>query len=167
MRRRIYFLFADAAQTKSAVNQLLVKRVDIKHMHVVANDKQDLSGLPEASMLQKNDIRHSLILGGLIGAFLGIGAAIAFHHALYMPYGPLALLITLVGIIFGAWASSMIGMTTPNTELKSYQQDIDNGKFLLIADVEKERVEEIESLIRKLHPGSVRLSEEPIKPSFP
>ncbi len=167
MRRRLYLLFDNVDHTRSAVNQLLVKRVELRYLHVVANDKQNLSGLPEASIFQKNDIRHSLIVGALVGALMGLGAAIAFHYALFMPYGPLAALITLVGAVFGAWASSMIGITAPNVDLKPYQEAIDNGKFLLIADVEKERVEEVSKLMRKLHPEAMPSSVEPIKPSFP
>lgn len=167
MKRRLYLVFDNADHTRSAVNQLLVKRVELRNLHVVTNERQSVEGLPEASIFQKNDIRHSLIIGALIGALMGLGAAIAFHYALYMPYGPIAALITLIGAVFGAWAASMIGMTTPNVDLKPYQAAIDSGKYLLIADVQKERVDEISELMHRLHPEATQSGVEPIKPSFP
>jgi len=61
----------------------------------------------------------------------------------------------------------MVGMITTNTELKPYIKHIEKGKLLLIVDVPKHRVEEIEKMIDKVDPDARFKGEEPTIPTFP
>ena len=67
----------------------------------------------------------------------------------------------------GSWASGMIGISTPNCHLKSFQKKIEQGWILLMVDVPKDRVREISAMIRKNHPGIHRQGIEPDLPAFP
>lgn len=51
--RRIYFLAPDIAITKKIVDDLLLARVEERHIHVLAKRGTPLEDLPEASLLQK------------------------------------------------------------------------------------------------------------------
>ena len=73
--RRIYFLVPDIATTKLIVDELLLARIEERHIHVIAKRGTELEDLPEASLLQKSDfipaVERGLALGGSVGALAG------------------------------------------------------------------------------------------------
>ena len=73
----------------------------------------------------------------------------------------------LGGTAFGAWTSTLIGLSTPNTALARFEPDIEAGKILLMVDVPVARVEEIEELIARRHPEAVDKGVDPSMPAFP
>lgn len=82
MRRRIYWLLPDLASARRTMNDLLLARVGDEHIHFVAKDGVDLSGLHEANLLQTSDLLRSaqlgLVVGGVGGAVVGFVAAMLF-----------------------------------------------------------------------------------------
>ena len=72
-----------------------------------ARDDISLSGLPEASLLEKSDLIHGLQLGFIVGGFTGIALAlIAYLMGMVVPGWET---ISMSGIIvgsafFGSWA---------------------------------------------------------------
>jgi hypothetical protein len=76
------------------------------------------------------------------------------------------LISLLVGGLFGAWASSMIGVSVPNTRLRAFSDDVAAGRVLLMLDVPPGRVEEVRSLVQRRHPECDR-GMEPAIPAFP
>lgn len=82
MRRRIYWLLPDLASARRTMNDLLLARVGDGHIHFVAKDGADLSGLHEANLLQTSDLLRSaqlgLVVGGVGGAVIGVVAAMLF-----------------------------------------------------------------------------------------
>jgi hypothetical protein len=89
------------------------------------------------------------------------------------PIGPFTfdvgtfLLTTLGGLGFGAWCSTLIGLSTPNSKLRAFEADIEAGKILLMVDVPVARIEEIEALLKRRHPGAIDKGVEPSMPAFP
>ena len=149
---RLYITFPDLIHTQRAVNSLLLKRVDIQHLGVIAKEGAPLGDLPQAPLSVRSDIRHSLIIGVLIGGLLGVGAGLFLHSQLNIGLTGYMILTTLIGAVFGAWAASMIGMIAPNSELLPFSADIEKGKLLLIVDVPIARVDEIKAIMGTRHP---------------
>ena len=54
--RRIYFLVPDIPMAKRIVDELLLARIEERHLHVLAKRGMPLENLPEASLLQKSDL---------------------------------------------------------------------------------------------------------------
>jgi hypothetical protein len=77
------------------------------------------------------------------------------------------LIATVVGALFGAWTATMIGISTPNTALKRFEAAIGEGRVLLMVDVPKDRVEEIQDLVHRSHPEASDHGLEPTMPAFP
>ena len=77
------------------------------------------------------------------------------------------MLATLGGMAFGAWTSTMIGLSIPSSDLKPFESDIEAGKILLMVDVPVARVEEIEQMLARRHPEAVDRGIEPSIPAFP
>ena len=168
--RRIYFLVPDIAIAKRIVDDLLLARIDERHLHVIAKRGTELEDLPEANMMQKSDfvpaVEHGLALGGSAGALAGL-VAIALPPASTVIAGGILLASTLVGAGVGAWAGSMIGVSTGNSRIKQFEAAIEAGQLLVLADVPTNRVEEIEARIKAHLPQVEIEGTEPIIPAFP
>lgn len=170
MRRRLYFLLPDVPSGRKLVDELLVARVDINHMHFMAKDDSLQDGMPAVNFLHKTDLVHGAQLGVVIGAIVGIGAGIflTMFPVEGMTLRTAAiLLVGLGGAIFGGWASGMNAAAVPNTRLKKFAAAIEQGQVLLILDVPTARVEEIEEMIAKRHPEISFGGMEPPMLAFP
>ena len=168
--RRIYFLVPDIAIAKRIVDDLLLARIEERHLHVIAKRGTELEDLPEANMMQKSDfvpaVERGLALGGSAGALAGL-VAIALPPASTVIAGGILLASTLVGAGVGAWAGSMIGVSTGNSRIKQFEAAIEAGQLLVLADVPTNRVEEIEARIKAHLPQVEIEGTEPIIPAFP
>ncbi len=170
MRRRLYWMLPNVDSARRCANDLLLARVEDRHMHFLAPRGTDLGELHEASWLQKSDARHGAWLGGVIGAILGGLAAVAFT---YFPVGGLvvnhlgALLLIGFGLVFGIWTASLVGISVPNSHLKRFAADIERGSVLLIVDVPFQRVDEIHELVQGKHPEAQWGGVDPTVPAFP
>jgi len=169
--RRLYFLVPDTTSAKAIVDELLLARVEERHIHLVAKDHDSLikEHLPEASLLEESDFVPALERGMAVGGATGLVAGLA---VLILPTGLIvgggALLATsLLGAGMGAWISSMIGISAPNSRLKKFEEALATGNLLMLIDVSKARVEEITELVAKHHPEAHVEGTEPTVPPFP
>jgi len=171
MRRRIYWLLPDLASARKTMEDLLVARISEQHIHFVANDGTDMSGLHEANLLQTSDViraaQAGLVIGGTAGAVLGALAAVYFPVVGENPQWGLVAVLAMVGGAFGAWSASMIGVSTPSNRLKRFTKAIEEGQILLMIDVPRSRVDEIEQRLHELHPEAHLEGVEPNIPAFP
>lgn len=197
MSRRIYWLLPDLASARRTMNDLLLARVSEGYIHFVARDGVDTTGLHVANVLQTSDVLRSaqvgLVIGGLTGALAGGIAALFFPivgevsglaalqavmslpqwgakevlMALDTPQWGAAGLLALFGGALGAWSASLIGVSTPSHRLRRFKEAIAQGQLLLMVDVPRSRVEEIEALLGKTHPEARFEGVEPDMPAFP
>jgi uncharacterized membrane protein len=93
--------------------------------------------------------------------------AIALPPASTVIAGGVLLGSALAGAGVGAWAGSLIGVSTANSRIKQFETAIESGQLLVLADVPKERVDEIEELVKSHLPEAVIEGTEPIIPAFP
>ena len=155
MRSRPYFLLPDIASARATANELLLARIEDRHMHFLATRGTDLGELHEANFLYKTDLVHGAAIGLMIGSFCGLLLGILLF--LIPPAGVKLQLVTIlittvVAGSVGAWIASIVGTSVPNSRLNIFHDDIAHGKILLIVDVPSRRVEWLRELIVKLHP---------------
>lgn len=171
MRKRIYWLLPDVASARRTMDHLLLARVGESQMHFVGRDDIDLSGLHVANTLQSSDIVRAAQMGGIIGAALGAaaGAVVAwtFPATDGPPTGGLTVALAIVGALFGIWVASMVGISTPSRRLRQFESALAQGQILLMVDVPRSRVEEIEARLQALHPEARLAGIEPHIPAFP
>lgn len=169
MRRRLYFLLPDVASAKRTADDLLLARVEDRHMQFLARRGTDLGELHEASYLEKTDIRRGAGIGLVFGV-LG-GALLGYMIVTYPPGGhpglSAAILATLIGAVLGTWMGSMAAAAVPNSRLKPFNAEIASGKILLMVDVPYERVDDIRTLVTSRHPEIVLSAQETRYPAFP
>jgi hypothetical protein len=170
MMRRIYFLVPDVTTTKKVVDELLLARIEERHIHVIAKSGTPMEDLPEANLFQKSDfipaVERGLAIGGSTGILAGL-VAISLPVTGPLLAGGVLLMATLSGAGIGAWAGGMIGVSVNNTQIKQFEDAIEAGQLLLLADVPKSRVEEIEERLKKLLPQVEIEGTEPTIPAFP
>ena len=170
--RRLYFLIPTIDSAKTIVDELLLARVDQRHIHIAAADHHALieANLPEASLLQESDfvpaVERGLAIGGATGILAGV-AAVALPGVGLALGGGAILGIGLAGAGMGAWLSSMIGISAPSSRLTEFEDAIKQGNLLMMVDVPKTRVDEITDLIKKHHPEAEIEGTEPVIPAFP
>ncbi|MBT8129637.1 MAG: DUF1269 domain-containing protein [Gammaproteobacteria bacterium] len=168
--RRLYFMVPDLDTANTVVDELLLKRVDDHHIHVVAKEGTPMGDLPEANLLQKSDfipaMERGLAVGGITGVLAGI-AAVTFPPAGLVLGGGAILGTSLAGAGIGAWISGMIGMDVPNSQIQKFEDAIEKGEVLMMVDIPKTRVEEIEALVQQHHPDADMGGTEPHIPAFP
>jgi hypothetical protein len=163
-------MLPDVHSARRMLDELLLMRIEERHLHFLARRGTLPADLPEASVLQKTDIVHGaqvgIVIGGIVGAIAG-GLLVFFP-----PEGVTLKLITVLtvaigGALFGAWASSMVASSVPNSRLKAFQTEMDAGKVLMMVDVPMRRVVEICELVARRHPEALSGGIEPTIPAFP
>jgi len=168
--QRLYFVIPNIESCRKIVNELLLARVEERYMHVVDKDDHVPSDLPQANLLQKSDFVPAVERGITIGGGTGLFAAIlaySFQSAGLEIGGFAILAICLAGGGIGAWISGMIGVDVPNSQLEPFTPAINAGNLLLIVDVKKNRVKEIEEMIKNMHPEASDHGVEASLPVFP
>ena len=167
---RLYFLMPDITVTHRLVNELLLSHVEERHIHVIAKEGTPMEELPEASLLQKSDfipaIERGLTLGAISGVLVGL-VAMAFPPAGLVVGGGAVSAIVAAGAGVGGWLSSMVGVSVPSTRLKKFEGAINAGEVLVLIDVKRDRVDEIEELVKQHHPEADIEGAEPKLPTFP
>ena len=141
MRRRLYFLLPDVESARHTADDLLLARVEDRHMHFLARRGTDLAELHEAGYLIKTDFMHGAGVG------LGLGA--------------------LGGALLGAWVASMVGASVPNSKLRQFQREIELGKVLLMVDVPYDALDDIRDVVSARHPEAVPAGQVRPYPVFP
>ncbi|MBI2752581.1 MAG: DUF1269 domain-containing protein [Betaproteobacteria bacterium] len=170
MRRRQYFLLPDVESARKTADDLLLARVEDRHMRFLARRGTDLGELHEASYLQKTDLLHGagigLGLGGVGGLLLG-AVIVSYPPEGTNPQLIAVLVAAILGAALGAWMASMAAAAVPNSRLKQFQEEIEKGKVLLMVDVPYGQVEQVRELVRKRHPEAVPGGQETRFPAFP
>lgn len=168
--RRIYFLIPDLETANKVSDELLLARIDERHIHVIAREGAELGDLPKASLLQTSDVipavERGLAVGGVTGILAGV-AAVTFPPAGLVLGGGAILATAIAGSGIGAWLSSMIGVDVVNSQIKQFEGAIEKGEVLFLVDVPKERVDEIETMVKVHHPDADVEGTEPHIPAFP
>jgi hypothetical protein len=168
--RRLYFLMPDIAITHELVKELLLSHVEERYIHVIAKEGIPMEDLPEASLLQKSDFIPAIERGVALGAVTGLAAgmvAMAFPPAGLVLGGGAVFAMGAVSAGIGGWLSSMIGSSVPSSRLKKFEDAIDQGEILVLVDIPRERVDEVEDLVRKHFPQAHIEGTEPMMPPFP
>ena len=156
MKQRIYWLLPDLASARRTMADLLGAGIETRHIHFAGRDGLDLIGLHAANVLQTSDVLHAaqrgLVFGGATGICTGLLVALCFPIVGDAPQWEVACLLAVLGGVFGAWSSSMIGISIPSPRLERFESAIAQGRILLMLDVRHSQAQAMASLLRAAHP---------------
>jgi hypothetical protein len=171
MRHRLYYLLPDIAAARSAMDELLLARIEARHIRFMTAGRNLPPELPEASLMQRTDIVRGAEMGMAFGAALGLLAGIGLLY--YFDFdragvkAAVVVIASLLGMLFGAWASSMQGASLPNSRLSAFASDLEAGSILLMVDVPSGSVDKVEAAMAERHPEMRFKGEESHIPTFP
>jgi hypothetical protein len=156
MKQRIHWLLPELASARRTMTDLLESGIETRHIHFAGRDGLDLSGLHAANVLQTSHViraaQTGLVVGGATGMSTGLLVALFFPITGLEPQWEVAALLTVLGGVFGAWSSSMIGISIPSPRLERYENAIEQGQILLMVDVSCAQVQAVTSLLQAAHP---------------
>ncbi len=152
MYRRLYFLFPDAPQTRRTVEELVQAGVTRNRMHAIAREDVDLSDLPSATPQQKRDTAwrlEQLFWGGNLAVFFMALAALLVTW--YWGFSLWSLVF--IGIMVATFVlGERFATEMPNVHLDEFRGALQHGEVLLMVDVPRWRVAEIEDRVHRRHP---------------
>jgi hypothetical protein len=170
MRRRLYWVLPNVDSAKRTADDLLLARVEDRHMHFLARDGTDLGELHQASVMQVSDVRRAAGMGFVIGGLLGglVAALLSLYpvDGIDLQQGGVLLLIGCGGL-FGVFASTLIGSSVPSSHLTRFATDVEGGRVLLMVDVPLHRVDTVRELLERRHPEAAWRGVDPSIPAFP
>lgn len=169
MRHRLFYLLPDADSARRTLDDLLLARIEERYIHFMTDGRPLPVDLPEANLFHKTDLVHGAAFGMLCGVGLGIGLAFLLisYFDLQGAHAVVFLVSTLIGVLFGGWAASLVGAAMPNTQLERFRKDLEGGKILGIVDVPARRIEQIENFLQQKHPEMQFCGEDTHRPVFP
>ncbi len=169
MRHRLYYLQSDSANARRTLDDLLLARIEERHIRFMTDGRPLAEGLPEASLFHKTDALRAASLGMLCGVGLGLGLALLLlNYFQLQEFSALVFLVsTMLGMLFGGWAASLIGVAVPGATLRKFQPELAKGRILLIVDVPARRLQELEQMLQQRHPEMQFCGEDAHRPVFP
>ena len=171
MRHRLYYVLPDVAAARAAMDELLLARIEARHIRFMTSGPALPAELPEAGLLQRTDIVRGAEMGMAAGVALGLLAGIGLLYYFDLESAGLkaavVVIASLLGMLFGAWASSMQGASLPNSRLSAFAQELERGSILLLVDVPSGAVEKVEAVMAERHPEMQFRGEESHIPTFP
>lgn len=163
--KRLYYMTADLKSTERISLDLHAAGITDWHFHVFSKDEAGLHKyhIHSVNLLQQFDIIHSGERGALIGITVGIAAAIS--TLLFAPFGEalgVEVLAIIVGLLamFGAWVGGMIGLSRENYKLSRFHNEVENGKYLIMVDINKDQEHKVREIMQRLHPEAMPKGED-------
>ncbi len=152
MRRRLFFLFPDEEHALRVVDELVQNGLDRSHVHALAGGRMKLSNLSPATPQQRADkvwLLERLFWNGNLAVFtLALLGLLASLYWGFSTWSVLAIGIMLITFIVG----ERFAVTLPHIHLNEFRGALSHGEVLLMVDIPKERVAEIEELVHRGHP---------------
>jgi len=105
-------------------------------------------------------------LGGTTGLFLGL-LAVAMPPAGIVLGGGAVLVIGAMGASLGGLLTGMAGSAFRSSRLSAFQQEIEDGKLLVMVDVPRDRIDHVNRLIEARDPDVEIEGIEPPAPFMP
>jgi hypothetical protein len=157
--RRLYFLLPDLDTAIRISDQLPLEGIEPRHVRFLGRRGISLGKLREAGLFYKTDLERGARFGILLGGSAGllVGSWLFLVQPEGISFGPLTILLgTLLGALLCTWHATLVAVSAPNARLRPFQQHIEAGKILLIADVPLARVSQLHNLVHAERPKNAK-----------
>lgn len=146
MDKRVVGVYENGEEAMAAIEDLKSQGYDRKDISAVARNQRDVE---EVSRETETKTEEGLatgaaaggILGGLTGLLIGAGALAIPGIGPLVAAGPLAGALSgaALGAGTGGLAGALIGMGIPEDDAKQYEEEVKNGKILVLVDQDAQR----------------------------
>lgn len=151
-KERLYFLVENDERAQTIVDGLKDAGLDEGDLQAVAHrDCYPIEGVPEAGLTDRTDFlpaaRRGVALGGTTGFLAGLAAVALPTPAIVLAGGAMVGTLTAAGAAVGTWAATLVGIGITHRDLKPFEEALEAGRVLVLADVPGDRRKEIEARI--------------------
>lgn len=155
MKRRLFFVMPDADHALATIGDLERTGIERTHVHAIAGPGVDAKPLPAATSQQQHDgawrLERLLWNANLWIFAVALAGGIASLYYDSTPGIVLSVAVMLGTLATGAWAAIQV----PDTHLDEFREALKHGEVLLMVDVPRGRVREIEEMVARRHPEAV------------
>lgn len=157
--KRLYVLVPTVKNATDIVGELHNMGITENDLHVLIKNENSLTltSIPKVGILHTTDVLHALSRGALVGAIAGFTVSLI---AINFPPGDLELGggvvigLTIFGTLFGAWVSSLIGISIPNPAVEKFNKAVEAGGILMLVDIPNSQQDDIMIFMKTKHPES-------------
>ncbi len=153
MYRRLFFLFPSIAEARKAVQDLIQEDISIKQMHSLSRPGVDLEGLPISAPNQRRDM-HAKIEDSLWNFNLGIFFIALFVLIVSFISANYFLVVISLLVMLATYAIGYYYLTKPTIHLSGFHAAFQHNEILLMVDVPKNKVAQIEQIIHNKNPSA-------------
>lgn len=148
MSVKLVFTIPDVNTAHSVVSALKGAGVSEEGISVVGNEATALDELPDSGEYA-NDVVPGAIrgagFGGATGLLAGLAAGIV---APGLVAGGAALAVLAAGgASFGVLASTLVGSSVPNSEIREYEESLERGELLFVVEVDEDKEQAVRQLL--------------------
>lgn len=172
--KRLYYLADNIDSVANVAADLYRKGITGWNFHVMSRNRQTLKYHrihTSNSFLHDRDSVRLAERGALIGVVAGICLTLSLImltpvlevHLLAITLVVITCLATylLMGTL-GAMLGGIYGSKFENNKIRKFHDDLVDGKFLIMADVTKENVEQVKNVMQVLHTDALAAGEDDI-----
>ncbi len=153
--KQLHFLFKSLNDLQSACFELEDCGIDHSRLHVVTKSHLSLEkrNLNDTGLFGDSDMIHTGLRGALFGVPMALLAAgIAWYFVGQSELGVVITgFITLVILGFCTWVGGLVGVAHENWRISPYHDQIEQGKSLLLVDIEPHQEQTVLALIASQH----------------
>ncbi|NLD72014.1 MAG: hypothetical protein GX649_04780 [Chloroflexi bacterium] len=168
MAKAVVGLYEDITRAEEAVDDLIRSGVDRERISLIApRERADRRHDEDLTEQEADEHRAEsagtgagigAVLGGGLGLLVGVVAVVATGVGPLLAAGPLV--STLAGAGLGAGAGAIVGalneLGVPEEEARVYQEGVQQGGTLVVAEVADDAAERIAGVMRAHHPIDTR-----------
>ena len=155
MFRRLYFLLPSVNLSQQVVNELHALGIQDRYIHALSHQGMPMQFLPVATEEHKKDlaqhVENFIWKANIILFFVSMATLIYSVVAGSLLYSIISLSIMLMSFIAGDFYARYI----PHAHISDFKNAIQHNEILIMVDVPKYRVAEIENCVHKHHPAAI------------
>ncbi|MHB8455281.1 MAG: hypothetical protein ACYDDO_11440 [Acidiferrobacterales bacterium] len=154
MYRRLYFILSDETCALQVMQDIEAAGVAHDHIHAMPGKGINLNQLPPATPRQQHNVVgriERIVWGTNLGIFFV--ALVGLIQGLVrgsIIWSAVSLLIIIAAIAGGA----LFAVLVPDVHLGEFRGALSHGDIVLLVDVPKSRVREIEEIVEQRHPDA-------------
>ena len=152
MKTRHVFLMPDLASARMTVSSLQTSGMPEQDISIIARADIEMERIPDDYRNASTDFIPAALRGTLGGGTAGLVAGLIgiAVPAIGITVAGVAA-ITLIGAATGGWAAALAGSAVPDPIRRRYEQEIADGRILVVVDVDDDDPEDavrIERIVR-------------------
>ena len=154
---RLYLVVPNMDKTTEILKKLWEQKTMAEGIHIVVKDFDHVGSkqLLESGIFKTSDVVGALLRGSIAGGLLGMAVGLVL-----MKFPPQefsfgigsTLALSLFGILFGAWASSLIGVSILNPTVEKIKNAAETGSLIMLIDLPKTKEDEVTNFIKSYYP---------------